>query len=116
METILSSIKVMLGVEQSLDAFDNELLMHINAAVSELIQGGIGPQEGLLVTSDTTWNEFSDDVKILSGAREYVYCKTRLIWDAPTNSFICDAFNKRADESYWRAYLESDELRRDSNE
>ena len=116
MSVILSDIKKMLGVEQMIAAFDEELVMHINAAVQELIQGGVGPQEGLNVGTDTTWDEFSTNVNIVSASREYIYCKTRLIWDPPSNSFVCDAFNKRAEESYWRAYIESDELRRDSNE
>lgn len=115
METVLSSIKTMLNVEQSITAFDSELLMHINAAVSELVQGGSGPDSGLNVTAETVWSDLSTDTNVVSAAREYIYCKTRLIWDPPTNSFLCDALKSRADECYWRAYLESDELRRDSN-
>lgn len=111
MEKILASIKSMLGVEQSIDAFDNELIMHINAAISELTQGGVGPQNGFTVTTSSTWSEFSDKVTVVSPSREYVFCKTKLIWDPPTNSFICDALSKRAEECYWRAYIESDELR-----
>lgn len=112
METILSSIKTMLNVEQSITAFDSELIIFINSAIAELVQGGVGPQEGLSIDADTTWNEFSNNVNVNNHSKMYIYCKTRLTWDPPTNSFICDGFNKRADESYWRAYLESDEIRR----
>ena len=113
MENILSSIKTLLGVEQNATAFDAELMMHINAAISELIQGGVGPQDGSFTADENTnWDEFSDNINVVSHSKEYVYCKTRLIWDPPSNSFICDAFNKRAEETYWRAYLESDEIRR----
>lgn len=112
METILSSIKSLLGVELTIDAFDKELIMHINSAISELIQGGVGPEEGLIIDANTEWSAFSENPNIVGHAREYIFCKTRLIWDPPSNSFVCDAFNKRAEESYWRAYLESDEIRR----
>lgn len=115
MENILSSIKTMLNVEQSITAFDSELLMFINAAIAELIQGGVGPQAGLKVTSDTNWAAFSDSTNVVGHAKQYVYCKVRLIWDPPTNSFIVNSFQKQADESYWRAYLEADELRRMNN-
>lgn len=115
MDKILSSIKVLLNVESTITAFDNELLMHINAAISELTQGGVGPQEGLNVTDNTDWSEFSTDTRIVSASKEYVYCKTRLVWDPPTNSFTCDALKQRAEESYWRAYLDSDEIRKAQN-
>jgi len=115
MENILSSIKTMLNVEQSITAFDSELLMFINSAIAELIQGGVGPQSGLDVTAETSWSAFSDDTKIVSHSKQYVYCKTRLLWDPPSNSFIVSSFEKQAEESYWRAYLEADELRRMNN-
>lgn len=116
MEKILSSIKAMLNVEQTDTAFDSELIMHINSAISELVQGGVGPDGGLSITIDSTWDDFSTDQNVVGHSREYIFCKTRLIWDPPTNSFICDALSKRAEESYWRAYLESDELRRQNND
>lgn len=112
MENILSSIKQMLNVEQSITAFDNELIMFINSAIAELIQGGVGPQSGLDVTSETSWSAFSDNSNIVSHSKQYVYCKVRLLWDSPTNSFIVNSFNDQAKESYWRAYLEADEIRR----
>ncbi len=115
MAKILSSIKTMLNIEQSITAFDSELIMHINAAIAELVQGGVGPENGLTITADTDWDAFSTNQNVVSHAQEYINCKTKLIWDPPANSFVCEAYNKRAEESYWRAYLESDELRRDSN-
>lgn len=112
MENILSSIKQMLNVEQSITAFDNELIMFINSAIAELIQGGVGPQSGLDVTAETSWSAFSDNSNIVSHSKQYVYCRTRLLWDSPTNSFTVNSFNDQAKESYWRAYLEADEIRR----
>ena len=114
MEKILSSIKTMLNVEQTITAFDSELLMFINSAIAELIQGGVGPQSGLDVTAETSWSAFSDNSNIVNHSKMYVYCKTRLRWDPPSNSFICDGFTKQADESFWRAYIEAQELGRET--
>lgn len=111
---ILDSVKCMLNIETGDHAFDNELIMHINAAIAELVQGGVGPDAGLRINAETSWTEFSSDVNIVSDSLEYVYCKTRLIWDPPANSFVCDAFSKRAEESYWRAYITGNELRRET--
>lgn len=114
MENILSSIKSMLNVEQSITAFDSELIMFINSAIAELVQGGVGPDAGLTIDGDTTWDAFSDSGKLVNHSKMYVFCKTRLLWDPPSNSFICDGFNKQAEESFWRAYVEAQELRRET--
>lgn len=115
MENILSSIKTLLGVESTITAFDAELLFHINAAISELVQGGVGPDDGLTVTGTTNWEEFSDNINVIAPSREYVYCKTRLVWDPPSNSFVCTEISKRAEETYWRAFITSDELRKQAS-
>lgn len=112
MAKILSSIKTMLNIEQSITAFDSELIMHINAAIAELVQGGVGPENGLIITADTDWDAFSTNPNVVSHSQEYINCKTKLIWDPPANSFTCDALSKRADECYWRAYITADELRK----
>lgn len=112
MENILSSIKSMLNIELDDTDFDDELLLFINAAISELIQGGVGPQSGLVVDNSTNWLSFSDNTNVVSHSKMYVFCKTKLTWDPPSNSFVCNEYSKRAEESFWRAYLEADELRR----
>lgn len=112
MDNILSSIKTLLNVEQSITAFDSELIMFINAAIAELIQGGVGPENGLEVTSETSWSTFSENTNIIGHSKHYVFCKVRLLWDPPSNSFIVNSFEKQAEESYWRAYMEADENRR----
>lgn len=114
MEKILSSIKQMLNVEQSITAFDSELIMFINSALAELVQGGVGPKEGITIDGDTTWDSFSSDGGVVNHSKMYVFCKTRLLWDPPSNSFICDGFSKQADEAYWRAYILADELGRET--
>ncbi len=108
-DSILASVKQLLNVEQSITAFDAELIMHINAALAELIQSGIGPDEGFLIDENTEWSEFTEDARMISNSLEYVYCKTKLIWDPPANSFTCDALKSRAEECYWRAYITANE-------
>lgn len=114
MEKILSSIKQMLNVEQSITAFDSELIMFINSSLAELVQGGVGPLEGITIDGDTTWDAFTSDQGLVNHSKMYVFCKTRLLWDPPTNSFICEGFNKQANEAYWRAYILAQELGRET--
>ena len=109
-DSILETIKKMLDIADEDTAFDTDVIMHINAALAELIHVGVGPQDGYRIQDKTeTWGEFVTDPVQLSTVIEYVYCKTKLVFDPPSNSFTCDALGKRADESQWRAYMLADE-------
>ena len=99
MESILTSIKAMLGIDEHDPAFDGELVVLINGAISKLIQIGVGPNEGFTITGTTeTWDElFGSDVN-LEMARTYVYISVRLLFDPPGNAFIVSAFQKEQEE------------------
>lgn len=108
-ESILESVKKMLGVLIDDTAFDAELISHINAAISELTQIAVGPDEGFLVTGyNEVWSNFVSNVSQMSSAREYIFSKVRLLWDPPSNSFVCDALTKAKDEAYWRLFIMAD--------
>ncbi len=51
-ESILTSIKKLLGIEESYEHFDADIIMHINSALMILTQLGVGPSEGFSI-SDT---------------------------------------------------------------
>lgn len=100
MESILISIKKMLGIEEDYNHFDYDIIMHINTALGVLNQIGVGPEECYSISSDeNTWNDFlGEQIKNLNMVKTYVYLKVRLIFDPPTSSFIVDAFNKQITE------------------
>lgn len=109
-DSILDTIKKMLDIYEEDTAFDLDIIMHINAALSELIHCGVGNQEGFAIEDKTaTWGDFEPDPVAKNNVIEYVYCKTKLVFDPPANSFTCEALNKRADEAQWRAYMLLDE-------
>lgn len=109
-DSILGTIKKMLDIYEEDTSFDVDVIMHINGALAELIHGGVGPQDGFTIEDKTaTWEDFEPDKVAKSCVIEYVYCKTKLVFDPPSNSFTCEALNKRADEAYWRAYMLLDE-------
>lgn len=47
MESILDSIKKLLGIQPEYRAFDEDLIIHINTVFIILNQLNIGPEEGL---------------------------------------------------------------------
>ena len=58
-ESILTSIKKLLGIDESYKHFDPDLIMHINSVFSILTQLGVGPPNGFSITGDSEkWNSF----------------------------------------------------------
>ena len=98
-ESILTSIKALLGIGSDYDQFDTELVLLINGAISKLIQIGVGPDDGFTISGVTeTWDELFDDAKNVEMAKTYIYLDVRLLFDPPGNAFIVDAFQKEKDE------------------
>lgn len=103
MESILISIKKLLGLDKEYTCFDNDVIIHINSVLATLTQLGVGPSEGFQITdSSATWNEFISGSTQLNAVKTYVYVKVRLIFDPPTSSGTITAFNELAKELEWR--------------
>ncbi len=103
MESILQSIKTMLGIADCDHQFDPELIMFINSSISKLIQMGVGPNEGFSITgSDETWEELFEGAMNINCAKEYVYLDVRMVFDPPSNAFVAEAFKEHKDEIAWR--------------
>ena len=108
-ESILVSIKKLLGITEDYDYFDQDIIMHINAAFMVLTQLGIGPSEGFIITDDTdTWSDFIDDLTNLGSIQSYVYMKVKLMFDPPQNSFTVDSMQKLVNELEWRLNVAAD--------
>jgi hypothetical protein len=58
-ESILNGTKKLLGIKEDYDAFDLDILMHINSVLSTLQQLGVGPSEGYVVyDEEATWGDY----------------------------------------------------------
>lgn len=105
MESILTSIKKLLGVGESYTEFDADIVMHINSVFMILTQMGVGPSEGFSIEDDTTtWNEFIPDLKNFEAVKTYVYLKVKLIFDTPDRSSVVESTNRMISELEWRLY------------
>ena len=102
MDSILTSIKKMLGIIEDDESFDIDIIIHINTAFSTLTQLGVGPKDGVIIRDKTTlWTEFIDDIR-LENVKSYVYLKVRQVFDPPTNSAVLDAISRQISELEWR--------------
>ena len=109
-ESILNSIKDLLGPDSDYDVFDNEILIHINMALSVLTQHGVGPSEGFIVTDeDATWKQFLGDSKDLEMAKTYVYMKVKMAFDPPSSSFVLSGMKEACQEYEWRLMVAMDD-------
>lgn len=103
-ESILTSIKKLLGIMEDDTSFDMDIIIHINSAFSTLTQLGVGPSTGFKINNSfTSWSSFIKDDKLrLEMIKTYVYLKVRLIFDPPTNSSVIESINRNISELEWR--------------
>lgn len=103
MDSILTSIKKLLGIAEDYTHFDTDIIIHINSVFSILTQLGVGPAEGFFVTDDTAvWSEYIQDDAAIQMVKTYMYLKVRLIFDPPVNSFVTTSIEKSISELEWR--------------
>lgn len=104
MESILTSIKKLLGIAEEYTQFDNDIIMHINSVFTTLTQLGVGPSEGFFIEDDSSyWIDFIPDLNKLQAVKTYIYLKVRLIFD-PTSlgSATLAAYERQIQELEWR--------------
>ena len=103
MESILTSIKKLLGISEDNTDFDADIIMHINSVFMILRQLGVGPEEGFSIEGeDATWNDFMSDNSKIESIKTYIYMKVRLIFDPPINSSVIESMNHIIGELEWR--------------
>lgn len=101
MDNILTSIKKLLNVNELETHFDNDIIMHINSALFELVQLGVG-NAGVVISKDSKWEDFLGETKELEAVKSFVYLKVKLVFDPPQNSFSIDAIERQIKELSWR--------------
>lgn len=103
MDSILASIKKLLGIPEEYEHFDADVIMHINSAFSVLTQLGVGPEEGFHIKdASTTWFEFLYDDPRLEFVKTFVHLKVKLGFDPPLSSAAIEAINRQVSELEWR--------------
>lgn len=110
---ILASMKLMLGMEPEYNAFDTDIIIHINTILAKLTQISVGPEEGFQLDLEhpetSKWEDFlGAENPVLNMAKSYMYMQLRLMFDPPQNSFTQDALKKESEELLWRLNVEAD--------
>ena len=103
-ESILDSIKIMLGNSVDDTNFDTELIIFINGALSIINKLGVGPTGYKISNNSNTWDEFLGDRTDLEEVKTNIYLRVRLAFDPPQNSFLVTSIKEQIAESTW--YIE----------
>lgn len=102
-ESILTSIKKMLGIVENYTHFDSDIIMHINSVFMILNQLGVGPLEGFIIEDDSAiWEDYVSDTTQLQAVKSYIYLKVRLLFDPPASSSVMESMNRMISELEWR--------------
>lgn len=103
-DSILNSIKKLIGLDPDYAEFDTDLIIHINSVFLDLEQLGAGSQEGFFIEGSTeTWEDFlPDDPLVLNSIKSYMYLKVKKLFDPPTSSSAMDSLNSLIDRFEWR--------------
>jgi hypothetical protein len=100
---ILQSVKKTLNLAADYEAFDQDVIMHINAVFSTLHQLGVGPGTGFAIEDGgETWQQFLGNDPRLNNIKTYIYLRVRLLFDPPTTGFHVTAMKEQISELEWR--------------
>lgn len=103
MESILTSIKKLLGIAEDYKHFDTDLIIHINSVFMILAQLGVGPSESFSISDEyTVWSDFIPEGQKLEAVKSYMYLKVKLLFDPPLSSAVIESMNKLIAEYEWR--------------
>lgn len=107
MDSILTSIKKLLGITEEYEHFDAEIITHINTTLAILAQLGVG--DGFAITDKSvTWNDFIGDDPRGNFVKSFVGLKVRLLFDPPQSSAVKEAMERTLSELEFRINVEFD--------
>ena len=100
-DSILMTVRQMIGPSASYDVFDLDLIISINAAFSRLCQLGVGPEIPYKITGpENTWDEFMDD-GYQEEIKQYIYLKTRMVFDPPASGTVAKSYEEQIAMLEW---------------
>jgi hypothetical protein len=102
-DSILTSIKKNLGIDEAYEVFDPDILIYINSAFSTLTQLGVGPAEGFMIEDkEATWDTFLGTDPRLNAVKTYVQLRVKMLFDPPQTSYLIEAMKQQIQEHEWR--------------
>lgn len=117
MESILNSIKKLLGIAEDYDHFDSDIIMHINSVFATLTQLGVGPEDGFSIDDESAkWEDFLPEERMLHSVKSYMFMKVKLMFDPPLSSAVIECTKEQIKEMEFRLQVAVDSANTKSEE
>lgn len=109
--SILTDTKMMLGVGAAESPFDPEITLHINSALANMYQLGVGPSTGLFITNeDTTWDDLLEGDPRLGHVKSLMMLKVKMLFDPPDTGYMVTAYEKVIEKYEWQVRVAAEEI------
>lgn len=106
-DSILNTIKKLLGIPDTDTAFDTDIIVNINSAFMVLNQLGVGPADVYFIEGDSeSWEDFLTDLNVYQAVKTYIFLKVRLVFDPPGTSFLLSAIQSQIQELEFRLLVQ----------
>lgn len=117
MDSILTSVKKLLGITEDYEHFDQDLILHINSVFMILNQIGVGPDKGFSISDKhAMWSDFTDNKLDIEAVKSYVFLRVRLLFDPPQSSVLTESYKRQIDELEWRLNVAVDPRDKEENQ
>lgn len=108
-ESILTSIKKLLGITEDYTHFDTDIIMHINTVFMVLMQLGVGPTNGFSISDDSAvWSDFLTSNQQLEAVKTYMYLRVKMMFDPPQSGTVTQSTENLIKELEFRLNVEVD--------
>jgi len=102
-DSILTSVKKLLGITAEDTSFDPDIIMHINSVFMILNQLGVGPSTGFRIKDKSAeWSEYLGENDDKEAVKTYMHLKVKMLFDPPTSSAVAQAVGQSINELEWR--------------
>jgi hypothetical protein len=107
-ESILTSIKKLLQIDEMYEAYDADIIIHINTFLTRVHQLGVGKKDFRITDKTATWTDFLGEADAIryQQVKDYVYLRVRMLFDPPQNSATIKAFEENMRELEWMLYVD----------
>jgi hypothetical protein len=106
-DSILTSIKKLLGITEECEDFDTDLIIHINSVLVILNQLGIGTSLAI-EDKNVTWDKFINSDNDYAMVKSYVFLKVKLLFDPPLSSAVIECYKANISELEWRLNINAE--------
>lgn len=109
MDSILTSVKKKLGIEEEYEHFDDgDIIDHINSAFFSLNQLGVGPDKPFAIDDDSyVWTDFVPEGEA-EAVKSYVALYVKLLFDPPSSSHLVENINQKIRELEFRLLVDAE--------